>query len=66
MSLQVEDSRKLLETIGFTVKLSDEGITADDIPFMTENCFKVSAGSIANHPAAFDRDMISKLYEKAL
>lgn len=58
--------RKLLETIGLTVKLSDEGITADDIHFLTENCFKVSAASIANHPAAFDRDMIAKLYEKAL
>ena len=58
--------RKLLETIGLIVKLSDEGITADDIPFLTENCFKVSSASIANHPAAFDRDMIAKLYEKAL
>ncbi|MCR5142372.1 MAG: iron-containing alcohol dehydrogenase [Ruminococcus sp.] len=58
--------RKLLENIGLTVTLSVEGITAADIPGLTDNCFMVSAASIANHPKDFDRDMISKLYEKAL
>jgi hypothetical protein len=33
---------------------------------MTENCFKVSAASINNHPRLFDRDGIALLYEQAL
>jgi hypothetical protein len=33
---------------------------------MTENCFKVSAASINNHPAAFNKEDIARLYEQAL
>ena len=58
--------RKLLERIELSVKLSDEGVTAEDIPWLTENCFKVSAASIHNHPAVFTEKMIRKLYERAL
>ena len=58
--------RKLLEKIGLSVGLGEQGITEGDIPWMTENCFKVSAASIANHPKAFDRKAIEEIYRKAL
>jgi alcohol dehydrogenase class IV len=58
--------RNLLQRIDLTTTLSEQGICEEDIPWMTENCFKVSAASINNHPTAFDRDGIAKLYELAL
>ena len=58
--------RKFLERIGLSVSLSEEGVTEDDIPWLTDNCFKVSAASIANHPAAFSSETIYRLYERAL
>jgi alcohol dehydrogenase class IV len=58
--------RRLLESINLKVTLSEQGISSEDIPWMTENCFKVSEASIKNHPVLFDRDGIAKLYEKAL
>ncbi len=58
--------RSFLDKIGLTVRLSDEGVTEQDIPWLTENCFKVSAASVANHPAEFGSDTIAALYERAL
>ena len=58
--------RRFLSEIGLLTNLSEQGITAEDIPWMTENCFKVSAASIANHPMQADRDTVSRLYEQAL
>ncbi len=58
--------RKLLERIHLSISLSDQGITREDIPWLTENCFRVSEASIRNHPVLFDRNDISRLYEQAL
>ncbi|MGM9607028.1 MAG: iron-containing alcohol dehydrogenase [Oscillospiraceae bacterium] len=58
--------RALLEKIGLTTSLSEQGITAEDIPWMTENCFRVSAASIQNHPVQFDREGVSDIYRAAL
>jgi alcohol dehydrogenase class IV len=58
--------RKLLQSIDLNVTLSEQGVSKEDIPWMTENCFHVSAVSVQNHPVMFDRDGISRLYEQAL
>ena len=58
--------RALLAKIDLQTSLSEQGITEEDIPWMTENCFKVSAASIANHPVTFDREQIAEIYYKAL
>lgn len=58
--------RRFLEQIGLSIKLGEQGITAEDIPWMTENCFKVSKASIANHPLQTDRKTVARLYEAAL
>ena len=58
--------RELLEDIELTCTLSDLGIEEKDIPWMAENCMKVSAHSIANNPVVFSQEEIREIYKKAL
>ena len=58
--------RELLEAIELTCTLSDLGIEEKDIPWMAENCMKVSAHSIANNPVVFSQEEIAEIYKKAL
>jgi alcohol dehydrogenase class IV len=58
--------RKLLAALDLNITLGDQGITEGDIPWMTENCLKVSAASIANHPKTFNAEEIAELYRRAL
>ncbi len=58
--------RELLEAIELTCTLSDLGIEEKDIPWMAENCLKVSAPSIANNPVVFSQEEIAEIYKKAL
>ena len=58
--------RELLEDIELTCTLSDLGIEEKDIPWMAENCMKVSAHSIANNPVVFSQEEIAENYKKAL
>lgn len=57
---------ELLEDIELTCTLSDLGIEEKDIPWMAENCMKVSAPSIANNPVVFSQEEIAEIYKKAL
>ena len=57
---------KLLDEIGLHIGLSDLGITETDIPWMTQNCLKVSVASMKNHPKQFTEEEIAELYRKAL
>ena len=58
--------RELLEDIELTCTLSDLGIEEKDIPWMAENCMKVSAHRIANNPVVFSQEEIAEIYKKAL
>lgn len=58
--------RELLEDIELNCTLSDLGIEEKDIPWMAENCMKVSAHSIANNPVVFSQEEIAEIYKKAL
>lgn len=58
--------RELLEKLHLRVGLSDLGIEEADIPWMAENCMKVSAVSIANNPVVFSKEEIAEIYKKAL
>lgn len=58
--------RKLLEKIDLVTTLGEQGITEDDIPWMVENCFKVSAAGIANHPVVMDRAGVEEIYRAAI
>lgn len=57
---------ELLSDIHLDVTLSLMGIEEKDIKWLTDNCLKVSAPSMANHPVVFHRDKIREIYEKSL
>lgn len=58
--------RNLLEKLNLAITLSDLGITREDVPWMAENCMKVSAAGVANHPKVFTQEEIAEIYLKAL
>ncbi len=58
--------RALLQDLDLNIKLSDLDIDEADIPWMTDNCIKVSVGNMACFPKDFTRDEIEELYRKAL
>ena len=58
--------RALLKKLDLTLTLGDLGITEGDIPWMAENCMKVSAAGVANNPVVLTRAEIAELYRKAL
>lgn len=58
--------RTLLKELDLDYRLSDLGLTEQDIPWMAENCMKVSQASIANNPIVFTQEEIAEIYKKAL
>ena len=58
--------KKLLAKIDMTLKLSDLGLSEEDIPWMAENCMKVSAAGVANNPVVFTQEEIAEIYRKAM
>ena len=58
--------RRLLEAIDLNVTLGQQGITADDIPWMCQNVQRVAVGNLSNHPAKFTPEEIAAIYEAAL
>lgn len=52
----------LLESIGLRVTLGEQGIRREDVPWMAENCMRVSAPSIKNHPVQFSQQEIEDIY----
>lgn len=58
--------KSFLSRIDMTMKLSDLGLTEEDIPWMAENCMKVSAASVANNPVVFTQEEIAEIYRKAM
>lgn len=61
-----ESIRRFLKAIDLSVKLSDLGITAEDVPWMTENCMKISIGNLKNAPVTFSREDVEQIYREAL
>lgn len=58
--------RSLLKDIDLACTLSDLGLSEEDIPWMAENCMKVSAASIQNNPVVFTQKEIAEIYRKAM
>ncbi|MBU9728000.1 iron-containing alcohol dehydrogenase [Diplocloster modestus] len=52
--------------LGLDITLADLGFDESDVDWMTENCLKVSVGSIATHPMPADREKIREIYIKSL
>lgn len=62
----VEKIKEFIEKLQLTVTLGELGIKEEDVPWMTENCMKVSAAGISYHPVTFSQEQIEELYRKAL
>lgn len=58
--------RTLLRKLDLDCTLSDLGIKEEDIPWMAENCMKVSAAGVMNNPVVFSKEEIAEIYRKAL
>lgn len=62
----VEQLEKLLQRLRLRKTLSEFGICRQDIPWLVENCYKVSSAGIAGHPVVFTREEMARLYQEAL
>lgn len=62
----VSQIRDLIAELHLTETLGDMGIRETDVPWLTENCMKISAASIANHPVIFSREEINSIYTKSI
>jgi alcohol dehydrogenase class IV len=62
----VEQIHKLISRLDLTESLKDMGIEESDLSWLTENCLKVSAASMANHPVVFTPEEIKEIYRKSL
>ncbi len=58
--------RRFLEKIDLNITLSQQGILEEDVEWMADNCMKVSAGMLQNHPVVFTRDEVRDIYRAAL
>lgn len=58
--------RSLITRLGLTEGLKDMGVEESDLNWVTENCFKVSAPSMANHPVVFTPEEVKEIYRKSL
>lgn len=58
--------RTLLRELDLECGLADLGLEEKDIPWMAENCMKVSAAGVANNPVVFTQEEIAELYRKAM
>jgi len=57
---------EILDRMDLRTNLSKEGVRPEDIDWMTHNCLKVSAPSMASHPRVFSEEEIRDLYIQAL
>ncbi len=58
--------KKILADINLNCNLSDFGIKNENVSWLTENCFKVSAVSVNNHPFVFSKEEISEIFTQCL
>lgn len=57
---------QFLDSLKLRTTLSKEGVFMEDVDWMTQNAFKVSAASIQNHPKVFSEEEVKEIYLEAL
>ncbi|MFI3228373.1 MAG: iron-containing alcohol dehydrogenase [Clostridia bacterium] len=57
---------ELLERLNLKVTLGEQGIVEEDIPWMVENFYKISAFAVVNHPVKFTKEDVAEIYRLAL
>lgn len=55
-----------MEELDLVTTLGQQGLTHDDVDWMTENAFRVSEVSIRNHPVVFSRDDVRDIYHACI
>lgn len=58
--------RTMLKKLDLNITLSDLGVKNEDIPWLAENCMKVSNANIKNNPIVFNKEEIAKIYERSM
>lgn len=58
--------KEMLEDLNLTITLSEQGIEEKDLPWLTENFFKVSPASLDNHPIQFTKEEIFEIFKLSL
>ena len=61
-----EKVRTLLRELDLNITLEDLGVTEGDIPWLTQNCFKVSKANIDNNPTMLAEEDVAEIYRRAL
>ena len=62
----VEQIRLLLTKLDLSITLGEQGITEEDVPWMTENFFKVSIAGHQHHPIIFTKEDIKEIINKSI
>ena len=58
--------RALLAALDLDLTLGQLGLSEEDIPWMTENCLKVSAAGVAGNPVSLTPEQIAQVYHRAM
>lgn len=58
--------RAMLKALDLERHLGAMGFTEKDIPWLAENCMKVSAAGVANNPVVFTQSEIAEIYMEAM
>ncbi|OOB79533.1 MAG: alcohol dehydrogenase [Epulopiscium sp. Nuni2H_MBin001] len=58
--------RELINQLELPTTLGELGLTQADVPWMAENCMKVSAASVANNPVLFTQEQIAEIYSQTI
>ena len=56
----------LLCRLDLRTTLAAEGVLPEDVEWMTQNAFKVSAAGLQNHPRVFTEEEVAQIYREAL
>lgn len=56
----------LIADLGLTTTLGELGLAPEDADWMAENCMRISAAGIANHPVVFGQDEVRQMYLEAI
>ena len=62
----VEIVVKTIERLGLKGSLTSLGLSEADLPWLTQNAFKISGPGIKNHPVVFDEAGVEGLYRQSL
>lgn len=57
---------ELLSAINLNLTLGEQGVVEADVPWMTENFFKISVAGLANHPVTYTKEEIAEIFTLAL